>query len=84
MTSTNAPTLDVKINQGWYKCFRNSLFDFFNQNTGLVAEVLLDARKNITGLVRIGTIEFEADGKTPKALDVNRPAGKPAGSRSLF
>jgi hypothetical protein len=65
MTGNNAPTRQVKIGGSWYTSFKNTIFEFLDKGLGKDAELWLDKRKNIVGCKRIGSREFDVDGKTP-------------------
>lgn len=75
MTRNNVPKLSVKMNNVWYECYVNSIFEFMSSATGQVAEVYLDKHKAIVGLKRVGRQEFE-DGKIPVVQNKDREAGQ--------
>lgn len=74
-TDKKHQVLNVRVNGFWHRCYRTSLFEHIQGAEGKVIEYYIDDNKAIVGLRRIDVIEFEDDGKTPKALDANREPG---------
>jgi hypothetical protein len=64
-TNKHVPKADVRIGGSHYRTYIKPLFEYFANAKGKEAEVLLDERKQIVGVVRIGTRMFDADGRTP-------------------
>ena len=67
-TEKKVPYRDVRIGQAYYKCWHRTMFSYLDQfrNGGFIVEVWVDKRNTIQGLVRVGPLLFEADGKTPR------------------
>lgn len=59
---------DVQIGSTWYKCWHRSMFKPFEEfrTGGFITEIWIDKRSSVQGIVRIGPVLFEADGKTKK------------------
>jgi len=64
----NQPYISVKVNGTWYNCFSKTLQQFFPNEAEMVSRVMefyLDKAHNIVGLRKLGTLMFQADGRTP-------------------
>jgi hypothetical protein len=72
-----APYVNAKINGAWYYCWSTHLHEFLlNKRYPLVVEVWLDKRNQIVGLKRMGTVNFDEDGRTPIVENSTREAGQ--------
>jgi hypothetical protein len=65
MTSKNNPTRQLKLGGFWYTSYVNPLFQYLDQHGGMECELWIDERKNIVGIKRIGSRNFDTDGRTP-------------------
>lgn len=71
------PVLNCQINNTWYACYRKSIFEWLTE--GQFIKVYIDpSSKTLIGIAKAKGTEFERDGKTPKALSVDREAGTPS------
>jgi hypothetical protein len=77
---TGAQYMDVTIGGYTYNCYNKDLHGFFSAGVGQEAEVILDKRRQIVGIVRIGKRKF-SEGKYPE-IDVNEP--RTSATKDLF
>ena len=83
-TSQGAQVLSVKIGTTVYPCFSKTLNPILlSCAIGIPCELWTDARHTIVGLKRLGTQEYEADGRTPVVPSIQR-SEQVAGQRTFF
>lgn len=80
-TKTQAQYMDVKYGGYVLHCYNKDLHPFLSAGEGKEAELILDKKKCVVGIKRIGTRMFDADGKTP-IVQLNEE--RPTTTASLF
>jgi phage recombination protein Bet len=70
------PTRQIKLNNEWLSCFRNTIFAALDRGLGKEAELFVNSRHQVVGLKRIGSQEYDGDGLTPITSLHREPGGK--------